>query len=72
MDDRIIFGGEFNHGFLGWTRMIPASWDWQKKVKKGASLLAELLFSPCPIRAANAPVISGLKFFFPVAAALGV
>jgi hypothetical protein len=60
MDDRIIFWGEFNHGFLGWTRMIPAGCDWQKKVKKRASLLAEFLFSPCPIRAANAPVLVSL------------
>ena len=34
MDSKIIFLGEFNHGFLGWTRMIPASWDWQKKAKR--------------------------------------
>jgi hypothetical protein len=48
---------ETNHGFQRWARMIPASWDWQKKSKNLASLLAEFLFLPCPIRAANAPVL---------------
>jgi PIN domain nuclease of toxin-antitoxin system len=32
------------------------SWDWQIKTKNRASLLAEFLFLPCPIRAANALV----------------
>ncbi|MFM8983177.1 MAG: hypothetical protein ACKOLA_09785 [Spartobacteria bacterium] len=45
-----------NHGLLGWTRMIPASWDWQKKSKNLASPLAEFSLWFCPIRAANAAV----------------
>jgi hypothetical protein len=28
--------------------MIPAIWDWQKKSKNPASLLAEFLFYPAP------------------------
>jgi hypothetical protein len=40
--------------------MIPASWDWQKNSKNLVSPLAEFLFLPCPIRAANACV----PFFF--------
>ena len=44
---------ETNHGFQGLARMLPASWDWQKKIKNRSSLLAEFLFLPCPIRAAN-------------------
>jgi hypothetical protein len=36
--------------------MIPTSWNWQKKSKILAILLAEFLFLPCPIRDANAPV----------------
>ncbi len=35
------------------SQMLPASWDWQKKIKNRSSLLAEFLFLPCPIRAAN-------------------
>ena len=35
---------ETNHGLLRWARKIPASWDWQKKSKNLASLLAEFLF----------------------------
>lgn len=35
--------------------MIPVVWDWQKRSKNRASLLAEFFLS-CPIRAANAPV----------------
>jgi hypothetical protein len=34
----------------------PASWDWQKNSKNLVSPLAEFLFLPCPIRAANAIV----------------
>ena len=45
-----------NHGLIGWARMIPASWDWQKKSKNLASPLAEFLLWFCPIRAANAAV----------------
>ena len=36
------------------SQMIPASWDWQKKIKNRSSLFAEFLFLPCPIRATNA------------------
>jgi hypothetical protein len=45
---------ETHHGFRAW--IIPASWDWQKNSKNLVSLLAEFLFLPCPIRAANAIV----------------
>jgi hypothetical protein len=48
----------FDHGLLAWARMIPESWDWQKKSKNLESPLAEFLFLPCPIRPANAPVPS--------------
>jgi hypothetical protein len=41
--------------FSDWLGLLPASWDWQKKSKNLASLLAEFLFLPCPIRSANAP-----------------
>jgi hypothetical protein len=39
-----------------WVPMIPASWNWQKKSKILAILLAEFLLLPCPIRDANAPM----------------
>ena len=49
-------GEKLNTTDFGWAPMIPASWDWQKKSGILASLLAEFLFLPCPIRDANAPV----------------
>ncbi len=48
---------ETNQGCLGLSRIIPTCWYWQKKNANQASLLAEFLFLPCPIRAANAPVL---------------
>ena len=47
-----------NHGYPRLERMIPASWDWQKKSKNRSSLLAQFLFLPCPIRTANTPLPS--------------
>ena len=38
----------------------PSKLGLAEKSKKRASLLAEFLFSPCPIRAANAPVLASL------------
>ena len=43
------------------SQMIPASWDWQKKSKNLASVLAECLFLPCLIRDANAPVPPSIR-----------
>jgi len=41
--------------------LIQASWDWQKKAKNLASVLAECLFLPCLIRDANATVPPSIR-----------
>jgi hypothetical protein len=51
---------ETNHGLPGRAPVTPVRCDWQKKSKNLTSLLAEFLFFPCAIRAANAPVPSSI------------
>ena len=65
-----------NHGFLRWARIIPASWDWQKKAKILQACLQSFCFtlphsrSECTCArffvSVFIRVISGFILFFPV------
>jgi hypothetical protein len=65
-----------NHGFLRWARMIPSSWDWQKKAKILQACLQSFCFtlphsrSECTrahfFISVFIRVIGGFILFFPV------